>query len=422
MLGFFYNIAIFIITIFYLPILAYRRIFHKKYRHSLKYRFGFDFPHINKNDQKLIWVHAVSVGETKAIASLIKQIKQQQPNTIVVLSVITETGFAEGNKSIPEADYHVYLPLDLPFIIRPIVRRIRPDKVIICETDLWYNFLSESKKQGAKVFLVNGKISERSMERHCMFPAFTHCLFGLFDKICLQNDTYKARFEKMGLFTDYLKVTGNLKFDDDFPVAGEEELAEWRCRLQINDRDRVIVIGSTHNPEEELLLQALESLWKAYPDAKILLVPRHPERFDDVAGLLDKFRLSWGRLSLEGELTGKENIILIDAMGVLRQLYQLAEIAIVGGSFTDKVGGHNILEPVKYAVPILFGPYMFSQPGMGELVLKYKAGYQVDVDEVYSTLLKLLEDADLSDHMQQASDALFVEIQGALQRTFSEIV
>ena len=172
-LSFFYEIALWLLALIYLPKLIYDYFFRKKYNQSIARRLGFNFPLITKGKRSLVWVHAVSVGETKAISSLIKTIRNQLNNPIIVISSITETGHDEAKRSIQLADYHVYLPIDFRFIIRPIIKRAAPDLVILTETDFWYNFLKSAKDSGAVIALVNGKISERSFRRFKKTPYFT---------------------------------------------------------------------------------------------------------------------------------------------------------------------------------------------------------------------------------------------------------
>jgi 3-deoxy-D-manno-octulosonic-acid transferase len=401
--SFFYNLFLHFLGLFFLPILLYRSIVQGKYRKSLKYRFGVGFPRIDKGEKTLIWVHAVSVGETKAVASLVRRLKND--GNIIILSCITETGHAEGARSIPEADYHLYLPLDLPYIIKPIVRRCRPDMVILCETDFWWNFLSESKGVGAEVLLVNGKLSERSLLRYSKIPWAAREVFSLFSCFCVQNKVYADRFVQVAVPEDKICVTGNLKFDDSYTFLSEKELGVWRHKLGIKKEQPVVVLGSTHETEETGLLKAMEKVWEHFPDMMVLLVPRHPERFDYVRQLVK----------------GNNKVVLIDKMGCLREIYQLGDIAIVGGSFVT-VGGHNILEPVRYGIPVMFGPYMHSQPGMEDLVLEYGVGVKTELFDVADNVIKLLFNEKNKKSVRSDCERLFNDVKGSVDKTFMKIV
>jgi len=414
-----YDFFLLLIGIIALPKLLYQMAFHKKYRNSLKQRVGIGFPEINKGKKTLIWVHAVSMGETKAIAALAKKLKKRSENVILLFSTVTETGLAEGKKSIPEADYHVFLPFDFNWIIKPIVKRVKPDRVILCETDFWYNFLNASKVEGAHLSVVNGKISVNSLKRFLKFPSFSRKLFSLIDSYCVQSNHYKERFLQLGIPEEKITVTGNIKFDSSFPKLSKEELNNWKLKLGIQPDDHVLVAGSTHDPEEKIILEACEKVWKTDPKLKVLIVPRHPERFDEVAQLLKKRGIEFSRYS---EKSSRETpVVLVDAMGVLRQCYQSATLAVVAGSYTPKVGGHNIVEPCWYGVPVLFGPHLHSQPELLELVKEYQAGIQVDSSQLSHAIERLLLDTEQRKSLGQAGSRLVADLKGATDRTINAL-
>lgn len=422
MLRIFYEFALWLYALVMLPKLLYQRFVHGKYKQSLTKRFGFGFPLISKNKRKLIWIHGVSVGETKAVAALAKQLKKDLNDPIIVVSSVTETGHAEAQRSLPFANYHVYLPFDIYFLISPIISRVKPDLVILSESDFWYNFLNCSKKCGAKIALVNGKISQRSLNRFLKVPSFTQNLFSLLDVVCVQNQQYRDRFLQLGIDPDRIVVTGNMKLDEVYPKLLPNELAAWKRQLGISSDMQVLVAGSTHDPEERLLLDSLKEIWMHHPNLKVLVVPRHPERFMEVAAILSKRNIPFGRFSALGASTGQERVILIDTMGLLRKCYQLADVAFVGGSFTQKVGGHNIIEPCWYGVPVLFGPHTFTQTEFVSLVEEYKAGLQVKKSEEFTkTLLALLDDVSQRQQLGQGGMRLVNEMSGATAKTYAAI-
>lgn len=368
-----------VLILFGIPWLLWQYAFRAKYRSSLKERLGLILP--PAFSKKVIWIHTVSMGETRAAASLYQALRKAYPDTPFVVSTTTETGQAEAKRSLPNADAYFYLPLDISWIVAKLICRLQPSVLILVEGDIWPNLLKAAKKQGVKLFLVNGKISEKSTKRFGYFPNFTKRLFSLFDILCVQTKTYKDRFVQIGAPAEKIFVTGNLKYDAKFPELTASALAEWKRELKIQPQDRVITIGSTHDPEEEQLTQALADI----PNLKILLVPRHPERFEALA---KRYPATYSKRE---QLTGEERIILIDAMGVLPTCYQLSELAIVGGSFVDHIGGHNILEPIQCGIPVLFGPYMAAQKEMVNLVRSGKAGAQVLLSDVPSAVQKILE-------------------------------
>lgn len=385
----------------------------KKYRAIIASRLGKNFPKIEKSGRRLVWIHAVSMGETKAVAPLIKKIKSLKNPPIVVLSTVTQTGHEEGKKSA--ADYKVYLPFDFSYVIRPIVRRLRPELVVLTETDFWYHFQDSAKKYGAKLVVVNAKISERSFNRYQKFPSLVRRLLKPVDHFYPQGPLYEERLKELGIPTNKITVTGNIKLDA--PI----EISKNPTREQLGlENQFVIALGSTHAPEEKIWIQDLKKLWHDFSDLKVLIVPRHPERFNEVAKLLEEEHLSYTRWSQKGTLHSRD-ILLVDAMGVLKTCYQLSDLAFVGGSFTPHVGGHNILEPCFYGKPVLFGPYMDSQPDLLDLVRSYQAGLQIMPEDIVSTVRGLIENPLLAEQIGENGLHLLAQSRGALDKTFNAL-
>lgn len=418
---FFYECALYILAILAFPKMLYQRWKYGKYRQSLALRLGSGFPTIMKGDRKLYWIHAVSVGETKAVAPLAKLLKQSPGNPMLVISSTTETGHAEALRSLPFADHHVYMPLDFRCVVNPIVQQAKPNLVILAETDFWYNFLKACKAVGSKIAVVNGKISVRSMDRMKTFGFFSKKIFKFIDLFCLQNNLYRKRFEDVGVEAAKCVVTGNMKFDEDYPKLSPPDLTKWRELLGIAPDDQVLVVGSTHDPEEALVIDALREIWPKFPKLKALIVPRHPERFNEVGNILARKNVSFIRFSSINSKTGKESVILIDAMGVLRKCYQLANIALVGGSYTARVGGHNIIEPCWFSVPVLFGPEMHSQPELVDLMAEYKAGMQIPPEKLAETIADLLKHPEKRDALGQCGTQLVQDLRGATDKTWNAI-
>lgn len=412
-----YEIVLWIIALFAIPKTIYSFFVQKKYRQSLLPRFGMRVSDFKKSSLPSIWIHAVSVGETKAVVSLARELKRLFPDNPLIISSVTETGHSEAKRSLPFADAHIYLPLDFSWVISRMVKKAAPGLVILCESDFWYNFLYYSKRRGAAIAVVNGKMSERSMRRFHLLPFFSRSLFGLFNVLCVQNNLYRARFIEAGAPPENIVVTGNLKLDEDYPQLSNAEAVEWRKKLGIQPNQTVLTIGSSHSPEEQFFIQVLKNIWKNFPDLRVILVPRHPERFKEVGSLLEKERLLWINFSDINRRTGKEQVILMDAMGLLRMCYQLSDFALVAGSFTDRVGGHNILEPCWYGKPVLFGPHMHTQLELVELMSQYEAGKQVTHDQLKAVLEQWLNNPNEVKEIGSNGLRLVKDLKGSTKKT-----
>ncbi len=413
MFRFFYDLCLVLYTLVSLPKFIWEALRHQKHRKSFLEKLGLKMPVFSlPASGPRIWIHSISMGETKAVVPLVEQIRQQMPSASIVISTTTETGLAEAKRSLPDLHSYFYLPLDFSWTMRKLNNRIKPDLLILVESDFWYNLVSYNKK----VILVNGKISENSLSRFRFFSFFARKLFSQFDLLCLQSQRFAARFENLGVAPSKIVVTGNLKFDQPFPHL---DIERWKTDLGINLSDKVITLGSTHEPEEEELISAIEPLFDKFPTLKILLVPRHPERFAAVTALLEKKKIHYAKFSDHMPKQGNERIILIDAMGILSACYQLSDIAIVGGSYVKHVGGHNIFEPAALGIPVLFGPHMETQKDIVDVVVHGGAGKQVPLSNLTSTLEEMLKKPPLE--MKQAGLKLAEEVQGATGRTWKSI-
>ncbi len=408
LIRFVYNGALFFIAFFGFFKITIKFLRYGKRRYALKERLGLKPIDCALSPEGTIWIHAVSVGETKAIVSLVQQLKQRHPKYSIVISTITETGQVEAKRSLPGLDHYFILPLDFSWIIRRLVKQIKPKLLILSEGDFWYNLMNEVPH----VVVVNGKISETSLSRFKAFPFFSKKLFSTLQILAVQSNRYANRFEQLGILPSKIVVTGNLKFDYPSPHF---DSSYWKKELFIRSKERVITIGSTHAPEEEEILLRLDPLMKKIPFLKVLLVPRHPERFDSVALLLLKKNFSFARFSDPLHKKGDKKIILVDAMGLLGFCFQLSEVSILGGSFIPNIGGHNIMESVMKGAPVLYGPYMESQKDLVEIVTQSGAGRQVSLVELPAALEEWLTSP--SSERREAGLKLAHEMQGATTRT-----
>jgi 3-deoxy-D-manno-octulosonic-acid transferase len=382
-----YDLAL---ALYFFPRFLYERILLRKKRSFLLQRLGLrSYPPLENRRRPLIWIHAVSVGETKSASLFLHKLKKSYPEATFVVSSVTETGHEEAKRSLKEADLHLFLPFDFSFAIRRLLKIFPIDLLIFVETDLWYNFIRLVKKRGAKVFLISGKMSKRSCKNYRLFPKFSKRLFSLFDGVFCQNHCFQERFLSAGVSKEKVCVTGNLKFDLAATRISEEEKKQWLSQFTSSLGDSFLTISCTHSKEEEGILEALLPLLQMRKEIKILLAPRHPERFSAVAKLLKQKGFSFTPLS---QLERDKQIILIDRLGFLPVCYSLSKLAILGGSFVDKIGGHNILEPISYQIPVCFGPYMFAQEEMVAHVLQKKCGFQMSLSDLGPLVFQLFTD------------------------------
>ena len=404
-----------------LPRFFWSFVFQRKSCSRLAAYMGFSLP--NKSEKKGLsfLIYAVSLGETKAAAVLFKQMRALYPNASFYIASRTETGHEEAKRSLKEADRHFYLPLDFSWNNRRLLRRLNPTAVIFIESDLWINFLKEAKKLGALIFLVSGRVSLRSYERFAKLPFFSKKLFGLFDLMCVQNAVFQDRFVSLGAKASKVLVTGNIKFDAEKTFFQFEDEVFLRESLGVKEGDRIVVVGSTHRPEESAILKALIPLWNEFPSLKVLIAPRHPERFSEVAEILLKSSLPFISFSHIQKKTGNEKIVLIDVMGKLSSFYQIADLAITCGSFEERLLGHNILEPILSGTPVLFGPYMKGQQDLVSLVLSFGAGFQVDLKDLRGKVRDLLRVSDELQALREGGSRLVLDMESSSGKTISSL-
>lgn len=408
MFGILYNFFLGAYFLFTLP--RYLLNF-KKYRSTLVERLFFVKKNISiPKEKKVIWIHAVSLGETKVASLLAKKIKDDNKDIYLIISSTTKTGFEEAQKNISFADHFLFLPLDFSWTMKRLMNFFNPSTLILTESDFWYNFLCQAKKKGAKTILVNGKISEKSFKRFKNFSFFSKKLFSLIDEFCLQSLEYKSKFLRLKIGENRIHVTGNLKLELKQKEVSKEEIEKWKKTFKISENQKVISIASTHDPEEEQLLRKLDYKYK------YLLIPRHPERFQKVKEILRRNNISFGLYSQVSELTGSESVILIDTMGFLNICYSISDLAIVGGSFTPKIGGHNILESIFAKTFVLFGPFMYSQEEIKKIALNYNCAQEVSLENIKETISNFFK-KDLSD-FDQNCEKLKEVISGSVNQTY----
>jgi len=324
---------------------------HGRWREGLGERLG-KVPAQLQAQTPTIWVHAVSVGEVLAVSELVKKLSECFPKYRVLVSTTTATGQKLAQKHFGENNVF-YFPLDLPFAIRPYLSALRPQLIVLAETEFWPNFLRMAHATGARVAVVNARISDRSWPGYRRFRPVLRKILQDVDLFLAQTEEDAARLRDIGAPVDRVQVSGNLKFDVA-PPTPSAIVANLSSSFQQSSAGPIVVCGSTMEGEERLLLLAFQNVLASHPMAIMILAPRRPERFEEVAGLLQQLDIRfWRRSSWTGD-TIASGVFLVDTIGELAWLYALADVAFVGGSLVPR-GGHNIIEPARYGVPIMVG-------------------------------------------------------------------
>jgi len=376
-----------------LPYWLFQTLRHGKYRAGFGERMGRVPERLRARTRPesstlpVIWVHAVSVGEVLAVSGLVQQLRQKFPRWRVLVSTTTDTGQQLARQRFGEENVF-YFPMDFAFVIRPYLKTLRPGLVILAETEFWPNFLRLVHASGARIAVVNARISDRSWPNYRRFRwALRRMLVGV-DLFLAQTPEDRARLESIGARSDRVQVAGNLKFDLGEPAL-PPILTTLRQSLVANGAGPVFVCGSTVEDEEPLLVKAFENVRVEHPRAVMILAPRHPERFDDVAILLQQLGIPFFRRSRwQGEpLSGA--VLLVDSIGELAALYALADVAFVGGSLVPR-GGHNIIEPARHGVAIMVGNYTENFRDVVRLFQNRDAVRVVTLAELPLTLMQLL--------------------------------
>ncbi|QQS42689.1 MAG: 3-deoxy-D-manno-octulosonic acid transferase [Acidobacteriota bacterium] len=342
-----------------MPVFLLRR---GKYLSGFRQRFG-RIEGFRKDARPVIWIHCVSVGETNAARPLVKELKELHPSHRIVVSTVTKTGQELARHVFADtADLVFYLPFDWKFTVLRALRAIRPNIVLVLETEIWFNFFREVHRRGIVLAIVNGRLSEKSARKYRRIPKTIRRVLRNVDLVLAQSGEDAERFKSLGVRKKKIKVTGNIKNDQEGDGGDATKLAYIRERFSIDRKVPFIVAASTHKPEEEYLLEALRLLRarKGLGNARMLIAPRHPERFDEVAELIDSKGYTWARRSANLNLDdGDADIVLLDSIGELRSAYPLANLVFVGGSLI-RHGGQNFLEPALERKAIVTGPYLHN--------------------------------------------------------------
>lgn len=403
-----------------LPYWLYQILRHGKYRKGFAARMGKVPSHllVGSSACRTIWIHAVSVGEVLAVSGLVERMRHSFPQHRIVISTTTDTGQELARKRFGE-DKVFYFPMDFASAIRPYLQTLTPELVVLAETEFWPNFLRLAHANGAKIVVVNARISDRSWPNYRRFRWALRRMLAHVDLFLAQTDEDQKRLESIGAAAERVHAVGNLKFDLNLPPA-PAIVESLRRALAGESAGPVIVCGSTVEDEEPALLKAFENLRVSHPRAVMLLAPRHPERFDAVAKLLKDLSMPFFRRSLWAGEPLAGGVLLIDTIGELAALYALGDVAFVGGSLVPR-GGHNIIEPAQHGVAIVVGNHYENFRDIVNLFRARDAVRVVTLAELPLTLMHLLdEDAERRALGRRAAETMRSQT-GATSRTLSAL-
>jgi 3-deoxy-D-manno-octulosonic-acid transferase len=389
-----------------LPYFLLKIIFTGKYSKSLVQKLGGRQARIlaNLKDGPRLWIHAVSVGEVTATAPIVASLKTKRPEVKIIFSTSTETGQEMARKFIKEADAFIYFPLDIPYIVRKMIKLAKPDVFVLVETELWPNFLRVCESLRIKALMVNGRISPRSYRKYRLTSFFWKRILYNLNAAGMIAEIDAVRLKNIGMNSAKIKVLGNAKYDALAALATPVLQKEIARRFNVRKNERFFVAGSTHEGEEKIIIDVYQELLKHYPEFKLIIVPRHIERTKDILVLLRQENFN-DVLTLTDINNGRERcderIIVIDVIGELFKIYSLATIVYCGGSLVPK-GGQNILEAAAWGKVIFYGPSMedFSE----EKTLLEDVGCGTTIKSAEELLQKILQALKNPEELQHRGD------------------
>jgi 3-deoxy-D-manno-octulosonic-acid transferase len=384
-------------------------------------KFGLDLP-TPENEKKRIWIHTLSVGEVLSSRPLIKALKKRFPDRPIVLTVKTRQGMTVARKElINEVDALYFMPLDYPGAVSRITDAVNPAILLLIESDIWPGLFNVLKKRGIKIILVNGRVSPRTLKGYKRFGRYFRRVLNDINLLLMQTDLDRTRMIEAGVEPHRVKTAGNIKFDQEWLPMEKEEHDEWLGRFGIEEGKRIIVAGSTHEGEEEPLLNAFQMLFEKHRDLIMIIAPRKLERvgFIEAAGNALGLEIT-KRTEVEREKRNY-NVLVLDTIGELGRIYGLACISFVGGSLVP-MGGHNLLEPASFGCPVLFGKHTHNFVQMSELLLEHGGGKRLDGPEEISPVMHSLLKDDTMRSIMGKNAKIFVEANsGAINRVIEII-
>jgi 3-deoxy-D-manno-octulosonic-acid transferase len=396
-LSLFLNLAYCLLLVAVSPVLVYRCLVHGKYRTGWCQKLFGDLPDLGNvsADRERYWFHAVSVGEVLLLQSILPELRSRSPEAEIVLTTTTTTGHAVAREKFSDVTLG-YFPLDFSWAVRRAISRIRPTQIILVELELWPNFLKAAQLNGIPLSLINGRLSEKSFRGYSKIGWLLRPVLQSFDLLAVQNETYAERFLALGARPECLHVTGSAKFDRVNTDRRNEHTLRLRRAFGLTEDEPVFIAGSTQDPEEKIALETWQELRSEFPELRLILVPRHKERFEETARLVNSYGLPLLRRSAveveEGTAgaNGRDEakpVILLDTLGELSACWGLADFAYVGGSMGSR-GGQNMIEPCAYGAAVCFGPNTRNFRDVVESLLARDAARVVEDKAALTALLR----------------------------------
>jgi 3-deoxy-D-manno-octulosonic-acid transferase len=406
-------------------------LYLSKNRKHFKESLGLNLPDLGPSAAGRVWVHALSVGEVLSAIPLLEALKNKYPSREIILSVKTSTGLDVARQKIKDnVNYVLPMPIDFWWSAQRMIRTINPIIFILIETDIWPGLLSLLKKRGIQTILVNGRLSPQTEKAYRRWRFLIKRVLQMLRLALMQTELDKYRISRGGLCQDKVKVTGNIKFDKAWKPLDDMKRNRWLKLLNLKN-GLTWVAGSTHYPEEKIIFNVFGQVLKSFPDLSLIIAPREANRFDEVYNLAKDCGLKVIRRTqlpikptisvssaLQVRVLGAEkqkyNVFILDTLGELGQIYGLADVAFVGGSLAP-VGGHNLLEPAFFGIPVLFGSHTYNFTTMSELMIKYRGGKMVaDESELLNVMVELLSKKTKRDEMGKRAKECVDQNQGAI--------
>jgi len=419
-----YTLAVVLLAVVLSPWFAYQAIRYRKYIGNLGQRMGYLPVSFNLDGDESIWIHAVSVGEALTARALIADLRQRYPGLRLFLSTTTLTGQQIARARLQDVDAVFFFPFDLPPFVNRTLRLVRPRLFIMMETEIWPNLLRACRRRGVKTMLVNGRISSRSYPRYRLARGFFRRVLADVDRFCMQSDESARRIVDIGADPARVTVTGSLKFESlESPAVAAGRGAGRVLRFfRVSPTRPVFIAASTLKGEESAVLAAFAAVRRVHPAALLVMAPRKPERFDEAEALARAEGLRvMRRTDLAIDAEPRADVVILNTIGELAPLFQIATVVFVGGSLVDH-GGHNILEPAVHGKPIVFGPSMTNFAEIADTFLKNQAAVQIgDGAALPATILRLMGDPVERARLGAAARALVEANRGAKPRTLAAV-